>query len=167
MTLTKGGALPVRVSGGIRPAARLNLVHRIDEDEVLHVRVLLEDRRRERLSRRAQSRRQRMKRPALDRRLLDEALCLQLVEHTAYDRVQFLPRRLVPRLERIDDLGACRLSLDRRPDLGPRITQAVVRTRSQVDDDRLALDRLGDRVLAAHTETLSHRSRPQTPLPES
>src|ERR671934_21623 len=93
----------------------------------------------------------------------DAALSVQLVEHTVDRRFQFLPRALVARLERIDDLGAGRLLFDGRPDLGPRVAQAVVRTRSEVDDDRLAFDRLGDGVLAAHTETFSH-SRPQTPL---
>src|SRR5919198_1897392 len=149
----------------MRPTLRTDLVHRVEQDQILHVGVLLEHRRRERKPGRAVVGEGRARRRGgLAVFGADETLALELAQQPPHCVADLVAGGLVPRPELDLDVVLSGTLLDRLPDRRPGVPEAVVRARLEVDEDDLALDRFVDYVRAVHPKTRRHVAAPSSPL---
>src|SRR5207248_4087622 len=98
----------------VRPALRADLVDRVEQDQILHVGVLLERRRLERPANTAAGLEDGPAPVGLFR--ADQALALELVHQPSRRLADLVGGALVPTLERVLDPVEARAAVDRFPD---------------------------------------------------
>src|SRR5579864_7477688 len=126
----------------MRPTAVVDLVHRVEQDDVLHVGVLLE--RGRYIGSRGEARSSTSVRGGELGGRRDQPLGLQLIEEAADGRVELGTVERIRMREPLDDLLAAVAAHKEVPHIRPGALKAVVGAGDEVDDDRLTLDGLVD-----------------------
>src|SRR5436190_3025609 len=142
----------------MRPTLRAHFMDGVEQNQVLHVAVLLEQGRSERhasIDLLGRSRR-RARRGGSTVGRLDQTLASQFVEESSDGSDDLFAWRLVALLKHLVDPRFVSALLDAVPYLRACVPQAVIAAGREVDDDHFSLDRLVHYVWALHPKPPGH-----------